>query len=136
MALFAWNYAEMAGYLPHRRPINEGHVMTHIQNVDGQGQLLIGDRLSPMTYHVAVERRDQQYRATVEMQAPRDWLIRQGFQSQATLVLASGERVQLEHDGPVDVSDSISVMLQAPPLDYADRDALMAAFPEVEDDGD
>jgi len=107
--------------------------MTHVQNVDGQGQLLIGERLSPMTYHVAVERFGSSYRATVEMQAPRDWLIRQGFQSRATLVLSSGDRIEIEHDGPVDVSDSISVVLQAEAVDYDNRDALVATFPEVEE---
>lgn len=107
--------------------------MTHLQNVDGQGRLLIGERLSPITYHVSVEGQGPRYQATVEMQAPRDWLLRQGFQSRATLVLASGERIEIEHDGPVDVSDSISVLLKAPALDYASRDALIAAFPELEE---
>lgn len=109
-------------------------IMTHLQNVDGQGQLLIGERLSPMSYHVTVEQQEARYTATVEMQAPRDWLIRQGFQSEATLVLASGERIQLEHDGPVDVTDSISVLLQSHPVGYEDRDALLAAFPEFGED--
>ena len=107
--------------------------MTHLQNADGQGQLLIGERLSPMSYHVTVEQQDARYTATVEMQAPRDWLIRQGFQSKATLVLASGDRVEVEHDGPVDVSDSISVLLQSHPVAYVDLDALVAAFPEIDE---
>lgn len=105
--------------------------MTHVQNVDGQGQLLIGERLSPVTYHVAIERSGNGYRVQIEMQAPRDWLIRQGFQSCAMLVLASGHRIAVEHEGPVDVSESISVVLRAPALDYSDRDALLAIFPEV-----
>lgn len=107
--------------------------MTHVQNVDGQGQLLIGELLSPITYHVAVERLGSHYRATVEMQAPRDWLIRQGFKSRATLVLSSGDRIELEHDGPVDVSDSLRVVLQGKAVDYGDRDALVAAFPEADE---
>ncbi|MDH4413987.1 MAG: hypothetical protein QE484_11800 [Rhizobium sp.] len=107
--------------------------MTHVQNVDGQGQLLIGGRLAPISYHVTVERRGGLYQAKVAMQAPRDWLIRQGFQSRATLVLSSGDRLELEHDGPVDVSDSISVLLQAEARDYGDWDALIAAFPEIGD---
>lgn len=123
----------MAGYLPKSRQIKERHIMTHLQNVDGQGQLLIGERLSPVTYHVAVQRQGPRFEATVEMQVPRDWLIRQGFSSRATLVLASGERIEMEHDGAVDVSSSISVLLQAPTLDYADQDALIAAFPELEE---
>lgn len=126
----------MAGYLADPSPSKERHIMTHVQNVDGQGQLLIGERLSPMTYHVAVERRGPRYRATVEMQAPRDWLIRQGFQTRAILVLASGDRIEMEHDGPVEVSDSISIVLQAAPLDYGDRDALVAVFPELGEDID
>ncbi|MCJ8240024.1 hypothetical protein [Peteryoungia algae] len=107
--------------------------MTHVQNVDGQGQLLIGELLSPITYHVAVERLGPHYRATVEMQAPRDWLIRQGFKSRATLVLSSGDRIELEHDGPVDVSDSLRVVLQGKAVDYGDREALVTAFPEADD---
>lgn len=105
--------------------------MTHVQNIDGQGQLLIGDRLSPITYHVAVELHGSGYRASVEVQASRDWLIRQGFQSRATLVLASGDRTELKHTGPVDVSDSLSVVLKGDANDYANREALIAAFPEA-----
>ncbi len=106
--------------------------MTHVQNVDGQGQLLIGDRVSPISYHVAVERQGEGYSAQVEIQAPRDWLLRQGFETRATLVFASGERAELEHDGQLDVSDSISVILQAEPLEYKDRQKLIEAFPEAE----
>lgn len=106
--------------------------MTHVQNVDGQGQLLIGDRVSPISYHVAVARRGEGYTAKVEIQAPRDWLLRQGFETRATLVFASGERAELEHDGRLDVSESISVILQAEPLEYKDRQKLIEAFPEAE----
>lgn len=106
--------------------------MTHIFNSDATGQLLIGERLSPVVYHVAVEKADGRYRANVESSAPRDWLIRQGFEQRATLVLASGDQVEIEHDGPIDVSDSISVTLRAAPLEYGDRAALVAAFPEMD----
>jgi len=107
--------------------------MTHVQNSGATGQLLIGERLSPMAYHVSVEQTEGHYRVTVEALAPRDWLIRQGFERCATLLLASGNRVELEHQERVDVSDNISVVLRAPPLDYDDHVALFAAFPEVED---
>jgi len=60
-------------------------------------------------------------------------LIRQGFKSRATLVLSSGDRIELEHDGPVDVSDSLRVVLQGKALDYGDRKALVAAFPEADE---
>jgi hypothetical protein len=106
--------------------------MTHMQNADGQGQLLIGDRVSPVTYRVAVERKGAGYAATVATQAPRDWLLRQGFERRATLVFASGSRAEIERDATLDVADSISVVLQTDVLEYRDRAMLIEAFPEVE----
>jgi hypothetical protein len=106
--------------------------MTHLSNSDATGQLLIGERLSPIVYHVAVEQAGGLYRATVESSVPRDWLIRLGFEQHATLVLASGDQVELEHDGQLDVSDAISVTLRAAPLQYAERAALLASFPELD----
>lgn len=106
--------------------------MTHLQTIDGQGQLLIGERLSPASYHLAIERSGNGYAVTVGLQAPRDWLIRQGFQSRATLVLQSGDRIEVEHDGPVDVSDNVSVVLKAKTLQFGDRSALLTTFPEAE----
>ncbi|WP_156378695.1 MULTISPECIES: hypothetical protein [unclassified Rhizobium] len=106
--------------------------MAHLENADGQGQLLIGERLSPVSYHVTVEERDEQLVAKVNLQAPRDWLIKQGFKKRATLVRASGDRVEVLHDGEVDVADSLSIVLEADDLVYARADALLDAFPELE----
>lgn len=105
--------------------------MTHVHNVDGQGQLLIGERVSPISYHVAVERRGEGYTAKAEIQASRDWLLRQGFETRATLVFSSGDRAELEHPGQLDVSESISVVLQTEPLEYKDHEKLIEAFPEA-----
>ena len=110
--------------------------MAYVQNVDGQGQLLIGERLSPVTYHVAVARRDPGYGVTVTIEAARDWLLRQGFASRATLILSSGDRIEMEREGGVAVSDSISVVLEAEALGYDDRDALIATFPELAESGE
>ncbi|MCZ8177751.1 MAG: hypothetical protein O9309_01900 [Rhizobium sp.] len=106
--------------------------MTYVQNADGQGQLLIGERVAPISYHVAVEREGNGYAATVEMQAPRDWLIRQGFDRRATLVLASGERAEIEVNDRLDVSDSVKVVLRTDRLEYPDCGKLVDAFPELE----
>ncbi|TPP07038.1 hypothetical protein [Rhizobium glycinendophyticum] len=105
--------------------------MAHIDNADGQGQLLIGDRLSPMTYHVSVEKKDSTLVARVELQAPRDWLIKQGFKRRATLVLGSGDRVEVTHDGQIDVSDSLSIVLKVKDLVYRESENLLEAFPEL-----
>ncbi len=106
--------------------------MTYVQSADGQGQLLIGERVAPISYHVAVEREGKGYAATVEMQAPRDWLIRQGFDRRATLVLASGDRAEIEVNDRLDVSDNVKVVLRTDRLEYADHGKLVDAFPELE----
>ncbi len=105
--------------------------MTHLNNADGQGQLLIGERLSPVSYHVAAENADGGLTVTVDLQAPRDWLIKQGFKRRATLVLASGDRVEILHDGEIDVSDSLSIVLKTERMVYDDPKALLDAFPEL-----
>jgi hypothetical protein len=105
--------------------------MTHLESADGQGQLLIGERLSPVSYHVSVEERGEQLIAKVRLQAPRDWLIKQGFKRRATLVRASGERVEVLHEDEVDVSDSLSIVLAADDLVYEAGGALLDAFPEL-----
>ncbi|CAH0338449.1 hypothetical protein [Rhizobium sp. CECT 9324] len=103
----------------------------HLENADGQGQILIGGRLSPVAYQVSVERVDARYQATVTMHAPRDWLLKQGFKSRATLVLASGEQTDVSHDEPVEVGDNVSVILSGAPQSFSDDAALLAQFPEL-----
>jgi hypothetical protein len=109
--------------------------MRHLENADGQGQLLIGERLSPVSYHVAAEEADGRLAVKVDLQAPRDWLIKQGFKRQATLVLASGDRVEILHEDEVDVSDSLSIVLRTEPLVYEGPQALLNAFPELDSEG-
>jgi hypothetical protein len=109
--------------------------MTHLENADGQGQLLIGERLSPVSYHIATEDKGGRLAATVDLQAPRDWLIKQGFKRRATLVLASGDRVEVAHEDEIDVSDSISIVLKTEALIYEGAQALLDAFPELETEG-
>lgn len=106
--------------------------MPHLQNTDGQGHLLVGEHLSPVSYHVSVTRSDEGYSVRVTTEAPRDWLIKQGFQGTATLVLSGGGRVQLSHDGPVDVGQSLTLLLEGDPLGFGDQRALAAHFPEVD----
>ncbi|MDH4441783.1 MAG: hypothetical protein QE284_15515 [Rhizobium sp.] len=105
--------------------------MTDLEIADGQGQLLIGERLSPVSYHVAAQKTDGRLSVTVDLQAPRDWLIKQGFKRRATLVLASGDRVEILHEDGVDVSDSLSIVLKTEPLVYNGTEALLSAFPEL-----
>ena len=110
--------------------------MAHLENADGQGQLLIGDRLSPISYHVTVEERGEQFVAKVNLQAPRDWLIKQGFKRRATLMRASGDRLEILREDDINVSDSLSIVLEADDLVYEGADVLLDAFPELKMTGD
>lgn len=105
--------------------------MTHLENADGQGQLLIGDRLSPVTYHVTVESVGRGFAVTADLHAARDWLIKQGFKRRATLVLASGDRAEIVHDDDIDVADSLSIVLKTERLTYDGAGLLLNAFPEL-----
>ncbi|PYB73987.1 hypothetical protein [Rhizobium wuzhouense] len=105
--------------------------MAHLENADGQGQLLIGERLSPVSYRVVAEEADGGLAVRVDLQAPRDWLIKQGFKRRATLVLASGDRVEVVHEDEVDVSDSLAIVLKTERLVYDGGKALLEAFPEL-----
>jgi hypothetical protein len=109
--------------------------MMHLENADGQGQLLIGERLSPVTYHVTTEEQGGRIAAKVDLQAPRDWLIKQGFKRRATLVLASGDRVEVQREDDIDVSDSISIVLKTEALFYDAAEAVLDAFPELDTEG-
>lgn len=106
-------------------------MIRHLENADGQGQILIGERLSPVAYQVSVEEVDGRYRASVSLHAPRDWLLKQGFKSRATLILANGDRAEVEHASPVETSDNVSVILSAAAQSFGDHAALVAKFPEL-----
>ncbi|EHS52097.1 hypothetical protein PDO_1586 [Rhizobium sp. PDO1-076] len=103
----------------------------HLENADGQGQILIGERLSPVAYQVSVEEIDGRYQASVSLHAPRDWLLKQGFKSRATLILANGDRTDVGHDGPVDIGDNVSVILSGAPQSFDDQASLVEKFPEL-----
>lgn len=103
----------------------------HLENADGQGQLLIGERLSPVAYQVSVEELDGRYQAIVSLHVPRDWLLKQGFKSRATLILANGDRTDVGHDAPVDIGDNVSVILNGSPQSFGDHASLVETFPEL-----
>ncbi|WP_244618798.1 hypothetical protein [Rhizobium sp. 18065] len=106
-------------------------MIRHLENADGQGQILIGERLSPVAYRVSVEEVDGRYRASVSLHAPRDWLLKQGFKLRATLILANGDRTEVEHGSPVEISDNVSVILSGAPQSFGDQTSLIEKFPEL-----
>ncbi|WP_237369471.1 hypothetical protein [Rhizobium sp. SL42] len=103
----------------------------HLENADGQGQILIGERLSPVAYQVAAEEVDGRYQASVSLHVPRDWLLKQGFKSRATLILANGDRTDVSHDTPVGTDDNVSVILSGASQPFRDYVSLVAKFPEL-----
>lgn len=105
--------------------------MAYFENADAQGQLMIGEHLSPVSYRLEARQDDRGYAVRLSVQAPRDWLLQQGFERRAMLVLASGERAEVVHEDDLDVTDSLRVVLQAEPRTYPDHTTLTQAFPEL-----
>jgi len=104
----------------------------HIENADGQGTLLIGNGRSPVTYQISAVRSGERYMATATLQAPRDWLLKQGFRREALLERDGAETVKLYYPEELDVADDVSVSLSSEPLACDTRDDLVHRFPELD----
>jgi len=104
-----------------------------INQADGAGQIDIGGKVSPVSYHVIA--RDAEGAAAkqvhIELSLPRDWLVAHGFKRQAVLIRENGARTEVRADSQVDVSDPISIVLASDPTDVASENELSSAFPEL-----
>ncbi|RYC04554.1 hypothetical protein [Ciceribacter ferrooxidans] len=104
----------------------------HIENADGQGTLVIGHGRSPVTYQISAVRSGEQYTATTTLQAPRDWLLKQGFRQEALLERDGAEVIKLYRPERLDVGDDVSVSLSSEPLTCKTREELVDRFPELD----
>lgn len=104
----------------------------HIENADGEGQLVIASRRLRVSYRIVALRDAEQYQVQVSLQAPRDWLLEQGFEQEVTLERENGQRMILTYsDGP-DVDHGRSVTLTCVPVICASRRELVELFPEID----
>ena len=104
----------------------------HIKQSGYPGQIEIGGIRSPITYKLKARREnDGIYHVAVSLTAPRDWLLKQGFRNEATLVRIGGTEMPVHFEETLNVADNISVTLHADDAVIASMDELKKTFPEL-----
>ena len=107
--------------------------MANINQADGAGELDIGGKVSPVSYHVIARPLDEGpgRQVHIEVSLPRDWLVARGFTSEAVLVRQDGSRETVRVDKHVGVDDPVSVVLTSEPKAVETEDDLSDYFPEL-----
>ncbi|MBP2550668.1 hypothetical protein J2858_003608 [Neorhizobium galegae] len=104
----------------------------HLQEASSNGTLEVGGGQSNVGYKlVATREHDEAVRVRISVMAPRDWLLKQGFKHDATLVRKGGARLPIIFDGTLDVGDNISVELDASDTICPSIDEARKTFPEL-----
>ncbi|MGO7278628.1 hypothetical protein ELH49_35575 [Rhizobium ruizarguesonis] len=79
----------------------------HIVKADGNGAIDVNGQVSPVTYTVSLKQgKGRSYEVDIRLMAPRDWLLQRGFERDAVLVIQSGARIPVYHDGGSHNDDS------------------------------
>lgn len=103
----------------------------YLRDAVGKGELEIGGNRSPVTYTLKASGQDDgAVRVEVMLSAPRDWLLKQGFKQDATLLRSAGDAISVHFEDTLDVDDNISVPLKAHQT-IGSRDELRQKFPEI-----
>lgn len=104
----------------------------HLHEASSNGHLDVGGQQSAVGYKlVAKQQQHGDVQIAISVMAPRDWLLKQGFKRDATLIRKDGSRLPISFDGELDVSDSISVSLRASDQSFPTLDAAEAEYPEL-----
>ncbi|OLP59083.1 hypothetical protein BJF93_03940 [Xaviernesmea oryzae] len=107
-------------------------MLTHDAEGNGKGILEINGQSQPVSYELVVAREeDDTRRVRIRLMAPRDWLMKQGFSGEATLVRDNGSRVKVSHEGGVDVDDPIAVALEGHDSLKGGDAEIAEAYPEL-----
>ena len=116
----------------------------HLVKADGNGMIDVNGQVSPVTYTVSFkEKMGHSYEVDIRLMAPRDWLLRRGFDRDAVLVSQSGARIPVYHGGAnrhdggshhdgggLDPADAISIELTARDDSCTSEADLMGKYPE------
>jgi len=107
--------------------------MASINQADGSGQIDIGGRISPVSYHVIAKNADDNAgkRVHIELSLPRDWLVAHGFEKEAVLIREDGSRTAVRADSLVDVAAPLSIVLASEAEAISSDQELGSAFPEL-----
>ena len=106
----------------------------NLQEADATGTLELMGETAPVSYKVSAggDQQHGKFVVKVAVKAPRDWLLKRGFKTSATLVRQDGSRLDLHHDGELDVGEAVSVeLLAVDDSSSADSDALRRNYPEL-----
>jgi hypothetical protein len=108
--------------------------MTNLsEKAEGSGEIDINGKLSPAPYTIYLRQKEgQALQVELRFSAPRDWLLQRGFTSQATLISASGSRIELHHDGQLEATDNLSVELSGIDESCTTRSAAEQKYPELQ----
>lgn len=107
-------------------------MLTFAAEGSGQGKLEINGHCEPVSYELIVARdEDDTSQVRIRLNAPRDWLLKQGFKGDAVLVRSNGSRIAVRHDGALDVHSSVCVTLEGYDDVLSGVDELSEAYPEL-----
>lgn len=108
-------------------------MLTFAAEGNGQGKLEINGHSEPVAYELVVAREDEDNtrQVRIRLNAPRDWLMKQGFAGEATLIRNNGERIAVRREGGVGVEDAISVTLEGYDDSHVGGTDLSEAYPEL-----
>ena len=107
-------------------------MLTFAAEGNGQGKLEINGHSQPVTYELVVaHEEDDSRQIRIRLNAPRDWLLKQGFNGEAILVRSNGSRIAVRREGGLDVEDNISVTLEGYDDSRINADDVAEAYPEL-----
>ncbi len=107
-------------------------MLTFAAEGNGQGKLEINGQSQPVSYELVEAREDDDSRQVrIRLNAPRDWLMKQGFSGEAVLVRNNGARIAVRREGGVDVDDAVSVTLEGYDDSRSDEGEVSDAYPEL-----
>ncbi len=104
----------------------------YLLKADGKGEIDVNGQLFPVGYSLsAKEGMGQSFEINIRLLAPRDWLVKRGFDKDAVLITESGARIPVYHGGGrLYVGDSLSIELTARDDSCTSRDDLFRKYPE------
>jgi hypothetical protein len=105
----------------------------YLLKADGKGEIDVNGQLSPVGYSLsAKEGMGQSFEISIRLLAPRDWLLRRGFDKDAMLISQGGARIPVYHGGGrLYVGDSLSIELTARDDSCTSREDLFRKYPEL-----
>ncbi|MDQ0318375.1 hypothetical protein QO002_000513 [Pararhizobium capsulatum DSM 1112] len=108
-------------------------MLTFAAEGNGQGKLELNGYSEPVAYELVVAREDDDNtrQVRIRLNAPRDWLLKQGFSGEAVLVRNNGARIAVKREGGLNVEDAISVTLEGYDDSHVGATDLAEAYPEL-----